>query len=414
MREAQNSLLVEMERLPTCYFEHSRDWSDLAISRVLAQPLFFELPERCLSSSFVRNLRRVDDLTWHLDLTAPVANSAEGHSPAAAVCSQIQEARKCGAAPALAASIFKSLRLLSDERLEVETRFPLAHPDRVLANPALTPHKLAGVHRYSVVSRTSAKILLQPTTAGRSIELMEAGQESLDAGLDHCIRGPMALGPGAFNSQARVGDHRFDLDICYALLCPPSLPEGLVPLIETHLDRKTIVQTLDGICIPCARLTDTWTPSVGAPRVATPKGYRQVPHLSGTLRYSAFPGNAELAASLSAALNEQFGLELCQQAVSNELLIASSTELRDGNEFRLVLVASPWPHPLGFLAAYYFSRNSSDGFKAAFRAAAREENMDDASALTSSAEEILVKDGRSLIVIGRAQGRVWPVPPTFF
>lgn len=400
-----NPFIVEMERLPRARFEQSTDWSDLAVSRVVATPLFVEREGRTIAPGGACHIDRLSDVKWRVQL--PAAKKDE-LTASEAFCWQIRAARKAGRISSVAASHVAMVRGVDSQYVEIETRFPFAHLERLLAHPGLTPYRSGA--RFEPMEQARA-LLLRSQTGSRSIRLVASGDDATDGSAS--LYGPMALDHSLPHQTTPEKCCRFDLDIYYALLCPEATPVEARRAIESGLDRAAIFERLGKTVLPCSSLLANWMSDHACEPAH--RGDKNLDCPGGTLFFSRFPGNRAIAEGVCRVLQRQFGLDLHLRELAYDDLINSTTATPERFlGYRLVLIASPWPHPLSCLAPYVFSRETSIQFKDAYLSAAAAVALDDVVSLAAKAEAVLAKDGRTLIVLGRAIGMMWPLPEGSF
>lgn len=405
-------LRAEVEVLPGRFHEDARDWSELAATRLVAEPLFVESPNRQLVSKLVSDCQRVGGLTWRLTLRDEARWNNGERVTAHQVCQQLARARAARAAALPAALMFKSVAAVSADVMHVETRAPVAHLDRVLACPGLAPrHPAPGVTAgpYTVAGRSGNRIRFRPTGVGRSLDLVRAapgGCVDLFTRGEVEISGPMSTCPEHWPAVTASPTSRLvPLDILYVLVLPEWLPPRGRAELHRRLDRRRLCGASNGSVVPCERMADLWKPGTVEPPaegrsvdLAAPAGADPI-----LLLHTDFPGNQELAAAVADELRASCRLNVSVTTRDYDEFIAGTDDAYR-SAFRLVLVASPWPHPASMLAAFFFGADSNEEFRGVFKDSVAAEDLEAAWGFAHRAEDILARSGSRFVPLGRVIG----------
>lgn len=402
---------VQVESLPVRFHEHARDWSELAATRLLAEPLFVEVPGRGLRSRLVEDCRRVDPLSWRLTLGIDARWNTGDRMIVSEICRQIVRARLAGAAPLTAAMMIKSMTVVSRYTVQFDTRIPIAHLDRILANPGLAPrHPVPEVTTgpYLLEHSFSNRIELKSVRDTRPINLLlfpriddvdPFGSEQVH------VSGPMSTCPADWLAVSRSTMSTLrPLDIVYVLILPKWLPPNSRYLLQLGLDRRRVCEQSNGSVIPCGRMSDLWSgkKTEGSKIPLKTKCARWASN-GIDLFYTNFPANREIAIGVAQELLEKFQIGVTISPRDYEEFISGSRE-EYANAFRLALITSPWPHPVGMLAPFFFGAESPPLFRKIFSDAATAEDLESAAVLAAQAEDILVNCGSRVVTIGRTVG----------
>lgn len=407
-RSKRRQIKVGIEHLPREIFECSADWSGLAITRLLAEPLFVEVPDRGLQSRLISKCNRLDAHTWRLVIDRHAAWDNGLNLTSREICNQIGRARKTLKTPACGAGLLGCISLVSDNVLDLKTRLPIAHVDRVLANPGLAPREDGrSTGPYLVGRRTERSLILQSAHSNDRIDLSVARpSERVDLfdAKQVDIDGPMSIPPSRWRkASTSIEARRYPLDIVYALVLPQTISVELGREIQSNLDRAGICRNSNGSVMPRKQRSEVWFPieesdlnlSVGE------LDRQSIQRPTNDLLYSDFPGNREIAESTARHLRDNWGIALRPLPTKYDTLhlpVASACS------FRIVLIASPWPHPAAMLAPYFYSNDVSQSFKELFSKAMAAEDLNEAAVRACEAESQLLADDFKLVVLGQVVG----------
>lgn len=408
------SLRVQVDSLPRHFHEFARDWSDISATRLLSEPLFIEAPHRTITTTVVDSCAQLDSDTWRLSLQPDASRPNLSDLSARNIAQQICRARSAKAGGQLSSLMIKSLVVESPSSLRVTTRLPVAHLNRILANPTLAPRPEidgATFGRYVLESRNPNSIVFRAVDETHFLEMLANANipdsnESLDSHID--VSGPMSIRPKYWPvASQKPFTTTTLLDIFYTLILPENIPAQIAAQVHSDLDRSKVCAAARGMVIPAERFTSNWFLNQGSySRLHSSFESRplsDVSRPSAVLQFTRFPGNQEIAASLSLNLSSRLDIQTHPVEVEYE---PSITPLRSDNIFRLVLYASPWPHPAALLMPFYFDPSSSHEFRAATQSALREPSLTKAKSLAQKAEDILVGKGVRFVPIGRVNGCV--------
>ena len=400
-----------IERLPGRTHEQSRDWSDLAFTRLLVEPLFKEFPERGIKSSLVESCSQLDETRWRITLGGSAHWSNGDRIIARQICEQIRAAHTASAAPACCTAMLRSASSVSPDVVDIETRIPIAHLDRMLANPGLglrSEDSNVATGSYRLLRQDSESLTLAHLRKGRELQLvysnLPVGEDPFDSGTVD-VSGPMATPPHRWREVSTSPSAKcFPMDIVYILVLP--LASSLVWRRHVHLalNRDRICEMQKGSATPCERTSDLWLPEAernpGVRSSRTPEFRPDGTKLE--LLYADFPGNVEMARAVANQFLEMFGLIVSVSSVTYDELHSDSPRL--AKACRIALMASPWPHPAAMLAPFVYAPDTSTAFRMAFADAIAEDDLAIAAAKAAHAEDELVECGSRYVVLGRVMG----------
>lgn len=419
---------IGLDRLPTRVHEFARDWTDMALTRNLAEPIYFETPDRGLNSRIVASCTRTGQLTWELELSHALKWSDGSLITASDICSQIQRVRTAREGASLLAGLFTALRARSGSVVVASTRFPIADIRRILCNPAFglsdpTGEKYSGNFRIETFGPSHINLggpddvqicirqeIEQRTELNSEQNLVEDPLNAFD------LLGPMALQPDQWPlTDITSAAHTFDMDMWYFLLAPPGFKVSDLIRIDGLIDRNEICQGAGGIVIPALSVTENWQKLSINRRLEMGLENRDKNIDLGTVavEYSQFPCNREIANALAKDLGKVSGADWRTHCVDYGQSIYSRRRQAELN-----LTISPgyalFPHPVAPLLPYLFSKSVDEDARVQLLAALAAEDLGAAIRETSIAEAMLRELTTMPIVLGRIKGcYITPSPLTF-
>ncbi|MGV2920086.1 hypothetical protein [Streptomyces alfalfae] len=190
-----------------------------------------------------------------------------------------------------------------------------------------------------------------------------------------------------------------DLDIAVALLPPGSMAARRKHAVAAAIDRRELSRRLHGALGPLDSFTGLWEPGRAiAPARAGHGLFAAAGRAPARLVFPDFSPNRETAHILAEQIADNTGLVLRPEAIDYRAYL---TELHTTHreDFRLVLLASPWPDPAALLLP--FTRRPADrlpggpasGFADLVHRALAADDLHDRLALCARAEEILLATG---------------------
>lgn len=400
-----------VEVLPTRFLHLARDLSELAASRLLAEPCFIEAPGRKLATRAIHGCRRLDRNAWEVELSDRFCWDSGERVTATDLARQIQRARDSRAAATVPTLLLRELEVISEFRLAVRTRVPIAHLDRILANPGLSPSEPDGGRRtgnYSIAARTRNSLTFNSNANDASLVLLRQSARRMAAGQIEPVdfTGPMDLSPAQWGAGVqRPGAYVTPLDVLYLLILPRSFPPETCREIDQFLDRARIVRSGQSAVLEARSLVAAWHgQGLGeAPLQRRPHFCNHQPELE--LFYADFPTNCEIASATAEALAE---LGLAVRVVKTPYsTLRDHRKLWGPQQARLVLAASPWPHPASMLSSFYFAASAGRRFRQKLEASLSAADLDVAAAHAVSAERELRFAGLNIIALGQAMGCFW-------
>lgn len=398
----------ELEVIPQQFHEDSRDWSELAATRVLTEPLFFELPRRRLKSRIFERCTRLSDDEWELEISEEALSPEGSGITSMTIAQQILRARKAREAGLLASLMFRWLKPMGRSRIRLGTRVPLADISHILANPALAPHASRTRSRAVLLHQSKQRLVVQSRANRQVIEfspLVSRGRSRFLNG-DVDVTGPMSLSPGEPASSTMAVSCFTKLDFYYGLVCPPTLARTELQAIHRGLDRHRSCEPSRGLVTPLDRIVSLWSEAAAAheDRGRVIQTVRNGAQRRRPLAYTAFPGNREVALGVAESLTEM-GYPTKPVARSYGRFLRTGAA-ESGDSFRLVVIPTLWPHPTGALAPFYFGEGASPSFREHFAGAAAAKSLREASQHARRAENELVERGTRVVPVGRPVGCV--------
>ncbi|ASL40377.1 MULTISPECIES: hypothetical protein [Acetobacteraceae] len=400
-RAQTRGLNIAIDRIPDLLYQEARDWTDLALTRLLTIPLFSESQDRGVNPVAARHLARVGDTAWILSLDA-------SHDPgltAEAFCGQIVRAAQGSGSARVAANLVDSISYLSRDEVRINTRLPIAHLDRILLHPGLCVASSDVEVCLGEDSPGQADLFFRRISDQRELSftapapcVAESNYE--DSVID--VLGPMATeakdweeGLGA----AGVAD--FALDMLYAMIFPDELSRSARQAIASRLSRLAETSMLPGFVLPCWRLNSLWTDDV--PKIP------EAPH--GTIgfrecivEFSDFPGNRETAIAVVNALKSELNVTAHLRKVDYAALCSSLARLDQIPVFKLGIIASPWAHPASILTAIASSHRGKSEVRESVVIALACDRMSSAIYAANDAEKALDANP-PFVIVGKITGR---------
>lgn len=416
MTTALPEVRVEADRLPTALFEHAQDWTDLLATRQLAEPLFYETPNVTMQSRLLGSCERLSDHAWRLTVN-PQAQWSDGtHLNAQQVITALQRAREAGAGGLLPSLMLASVKRESAREILVRTRYPLAHLERVLANPALAPHSdKTGITlgRYRRVSQNDTSLCWLATNGTHRLRWFPQPTGGADLATAEVVgpmsRAPQDWAPDVLTSHAQVAPLHF---VC-ALRRPQGLSNRAWQSVNDLLSDRQLCQRTRGLVLPASTLSSPWTALPPAPFEGVRN--RSTTDLYRPVYYARFAGNRDLATGVSHTLRTP-GTDpypILEYDYGESLARTIPTA-----GYQLVIISAPWPHPAAMLAPYLFGPTTADGLRADILAALAEPDLTRAAMMVHNAETRWNIVRQDILVLGRVVGsvasqaaRVW-LPPS--
>ncbi|MCT9141070.1 ABC transporter substrate-binding protein [Streptomyces violarus] len=351
---------VETDLIPSGLYGAADDWTGLTITRQLARPLFVEGPDRTLRPGLLHHALRLDEKRWDFALR-PGAQWSDGRPiHARDIARHIAAVAKQAGPFAWLVSLIEQIQPLDPDRLLLTTRHPVGNLPALLANPVFGPrHSDPAVTSgaYTPADGPPGEIRLRATGPWPDVTYVlssgaEHGQRLYDRrAVD--ITCPTTFPVPRWANRADYPDLQVDdLDIAVALLPPSSMAAEHKRAVAAALDRRDLSRRLHGALSPLDSFTGLWDPH----RPITPARAAHGPFPAAgrtpvRLVFPDFSPNRETARILADQLGENTGLTLRPEAIDYRAYL---TELHTTHreDFRLVLMASPWPDPVALLLPF--------------------------------------------------------------
>lgn len=402
--------VAEIDSKPTYLHESARDWTELAVTRLLVTPLFVEAEGRSTTSKLIDTCERLTDLSWRIAVSSSARWSDGSPLRSDEIAAQIHNARTAKAAPLVPALTIDRMQVLSSTELLVHTRFPIAHLDRVLANPGLAPHdqlSQRSTNRYVLKEALPTSMVLRCVGRGSDIDLTWNASDAAPIGRRNRahIKGPTVFtSAGDFLPNEPTPTQVVPLDLLFCLFLPQWISHDDLVQIHNHLDRSCLGDVTQNAVIPRWRMTATWDSEPSIHRISAAKtleiGGRQRPHI---LYYANFPANREVATYVSAALTALCGINVTQTLCDYEQIISKAI-FPFFDAFFVSPVAAPWPHPASLLSPFYFGKRSSSTFESLFLKSLSRPDLESAIHFAKQAENVLVSAGSRVLPLGQIRG----------
>ncbi|MFC9132220.1 ABC transporter substrate-binding protein [Streptomyces sp. NPDC057099] len=398
---------VETDLIPSGLYGAADDWTGLTITRQLTSPLFVEGPDRTLTPGLLHHPLRLDDKRWDFALR-PGARWSDGRPiHARDIARHIAAVAKQAGPFAWLVSLIERLQPLDPDRLLLTTRHPVGDLPALLANPVFGPrHSDPAVTSgaYTPADGPPGEIRLRATGPWPDVTYVlstgaEHGQHLYDRrAVD--ITCPTTFPVPRWAHRADYPDLQVDdLDIAVALLPPNSMAAEQKQAAAAALDRQDLSHRLHGALSPLDSFTGLWEPH--RPTAPAHPAHELFPAAGRTPARLVFPDfspNPETARILADQLGQNTGLILRPEAIDYRAYL---TELHTTHreDFRLVLMASPWPDPAALLLP--FTRRPADrlpggptsAFKDLVHRALAADDLQDRLAHCAQAEQLLNATG---------------------
>lgn len=400
---------IEVDSLPSHFYEQSIDWSGLSLTGFLARPLFREKLGRSIETCLLEKAERKDERMWEFSVDHSGQWNTGEPITAQDVCRQINAVGRSKGVSRQLVYHLKSVKTISDRDFQIITRIPMAHLPRLLSNPAFSPrHKNDYVHNVSsgdyYISTLKPGILtLKSSRQDDLIELVahEEGKDSYQSGhVD--ISGPMTIAPDSWKHLTQAENARiFKLDIMYALDVPNSFLNISAFLAEA-MNRNEICASMQGMISPCDSFCDFWRLSSLSAKNKDDWKIIDLPDIKeAQILYTGFAGNKEIAHAVSKQLTYLTGTKTYPTLVNYSNLLSGNC---NREAFKIILLASLWPHPLSMLTPFRFSSEANDEFIQAYDASMNEQNLQKALVYADMVEKILSASHIGIIPLGRVHG----------
>ncbi|QUI33571.1 hypothetical protein H9W91_23935 [Streptomyces alfalfae] len=398
---------VETDLVPSGLYGASDDWTGLTITRQLAGPLFVEGPGRTLRPGLLHHARRLDEKRWSL-APRPDARWSDGRPiHARDIARHIAAVARQAGPFAWLVSLIEQIRPTEADRLLLTTRRPVGNLPALLANPVFGPRHgdpAVSSGAYTMAEGPAGEIRLRATGPWPDVTYVlscdaEHGQRLFDRNAVD-VTCPTTFPVSRWAHRADYPELQVDdLDIAVALLPPDSMAARRKHAVAAAIDRRELSRRLHGALGPLDSFTGLWEPGRAiAPARAGHGLFPAAGRAPARLVFPDFSPNRETAHILAEQIADNTGLVLRPEAIDYRAYL---TELHTTHreDFRLVLLASPWPDPAALLLP--FTRRPADrlpggpasGFADLVHRALAADDLRDRLALCARAEEILLATG---------------------
>ncbi|WP_030790486.1 ABC transporter substrate-binding protein [Streptomyces sp. NRRL S-920] len=405
---------VETDLIPSGLYGAADDWTGLTITRQLARPLFVEGPGRTLMPGLLHQAQRLDDKRWDFALR-PGARWSDGPPIRALdIARHITAVAKQAGPFAWLVSLIEQIRPIGPDRLRLTTRHPVGNLPALLANPVFGPrHSDPAVTSgaYTLADAPPGELRLRATGPGPDVTYVlssdaQHGQRLFDRGAVD-ITCPTTFPVLQWARRADYPDLQVDdLDIAVALLPPSGMAAERKRAVAAALDRRELSRRLHGAISPLDSLTGLWDPGRPVPpALASRDLFPAADRTPMRLVFPDFSPNREAAHVLAEQIGDHTGLTLRPEAIDYRAYLTQlPTTYRE--DFRLVLMASPWPDPVSLLLPFtrrpaaQLPGGPTSAFKDLVHHALAADDLDDRLARCAQAEQALNATGE-VCVFGR-------------
>jgi hypothetical protein len=397
-----------MDKRPGIGFEYSVDWTDLAYTRLLAEPLFFEDRNGVIKSNIVQSVKRKGQLTWSLQLE-PDARWSDGKTiNAREIADQFRRVNN-GIGPGLTTtSLIKSLEVSSPGTLNIVTRFPIMHITRILTNPAITPRRPndhLGVGRFIEVERSSRNKGLIVRSSDGSCEINVLGEDQVRGSLSQQGIAPFAAAPlTEFSLKASARGQLQKPSILgtyFCLFCPLDISEDYLQLLRVATN--SVADILPNLIKPRAGFVDS-SKSYPDRLYLRKTGAGRATREPTEIVYSGQFPNELVVKAIAKTLSRHGLVARIRKSLYSEIL---SWRARSANNICLKILSTPWAHPAGILAPFYLASAPESEFRGVFESALGEESLDTVCVRCAQANVLLRREFPEIIPFGQVKSGMW-------
>ena len=402
------SLCMELDSIPERLFSRARDWSEVALSRLLVHPLFIEADQGSFVAGLTDEYRRLDDLTWEVALREDARWHSGEPVTAADMCHGILLARAHGGAARLATGLFSAVQPVNARTLRLSTRQPIGDIRPPLSHPGFAPQRTGsscGPFRAEVDH--NRRLRIESADGRTQIELIAARSERRGT-VD--ISGPMPSPAHWTSWDEHSGAQSRSLGIWFVLQPPDNAGQCSEAIREAVLSRDLIVRESCGYLRSALTFSEAW---IDQPKLSPSKSTDATARESSGQRIHLVTANYPLNRWVAERLAEQLGSNGVFVQIETRPYSADNAWLSGSvNSYRLLMLATPWSHPAAPLLPYYFGASAPPEFAQSLRDCLAANSRDDAIRSAARAERALSTAGMMPIVLCQVVGRLASALPS--